>query len=174
MRAARSSAVPGGSICNTKHRRPPPPAPPHRRTARCKSVHYCSKDCQLAHWAAHKPACAAAGEDAVAISPDSAADLVESIGRPLRRLGPVVAPPGAGRTFVVKVQLPVVGPPRAYIYDETRTVELLMPIEHPRAGDVARAVALAGAGVPKAYFRARAADGQLHLLLGRPVSLRAW
>ena len=109
----------------------------------------------------------------MAIAPDPDPKLAQRNGRPAR---PVVAPPGAGRTFVVKVQLAVLGPPRAYIYDETRSVELYMPLDHPRAGDVARAVAREGApgGAPKAYFRARAADGQLHLLLGRPVSLRTW
>lgn len=75
---------------------------------------------------------------------------------------------------MVKVQLSVMGAAVTRIYDETRAVDLFLPPDHPRAGDVARAVAREGGAVPKAYFRARAAGGDLHLLLGRPVAPRPW
>ena len=107
------------------------------------------------------------------ITPDTSPAAV-AMSSDRRPRGPVVAPPGVEGTFVVKVQLPVLGPPLVRIYDETRTVDLYMPADHARADDVARAVAREGAAVPKAYFRARAVDGGLQLLLGRPVSLRPW
>lgn len=31
--------------------------PAHKKCAGCNRVHYCSRECQRAHWAAHKPGC---------------------------------------------------------------------------------------------------------------------
>ncbi|KAK4116597.1 hypothetical protein N656DRAFT_701743 [Canariomyces notabilis] len=32
-------------------------SPSLQRCSRCRTISYCSRDCQVAHWSVHKPAC---------------------------------------------------------------------------------------------------------------------
>ena len=60
------------------------------------------------------------------------------------------------------------------VHIQTADAESFRRSESQVAAALARAVAREGAAVPKAFVRARAVDGKLQLLLGRPVSLRPW
>jgi hypothetical protein len=81
----------------------------HRRCTRCLTVYYCNKECQLSNWASHSPTCKAAASLLVAKVPK----------RPVPHLVPMPhmaklsksrndgAPPPVGKSFTVKVQVPL-------------------------------------------------------------------
>ena len=162
-----------------------------QRCKRCAAAFYCGAECQRRHWPEHKPQCRPAGdpapgdEDPVVLSavddPDAGAGVIRGrVPFRLQTAGPVRAPPGAGGgLFVVKVQAAAAAAAAAaagplLVYDETRAVCLVVPQSHPRAADVLRAVRAVGVAGLKAFFRARVADGRLHLLLARPSAPKEW
>ncbi len=160
------------------------------RCKRCSSAFYCGSECQRRHWPEHKLQCRPAGQDPAtsdeipvvlsAVDPPERPDLAipAVMGRipfNIQTTGPLRAPAGVGGgQFVVKVQARTDGVGSMLVYDKTRTVCICILQSHPRAADVLRAVRAVGVSGLKAFFRARVADGCLHLTLARPCSPKDW
>jgi hypothetical protein len=79
------------------------------RCSGCMTVFYCGPACAKAHWPTHKPLCAAAAQQCVAVIPPQP-PLVASVapGAHLAQVQPRRggAPPPPGKRFIVKVQVP--------------------------------------------------------------------
>ncbi len=52
-----AAAASGGSTCASCGTAPPAGNPPFQHCGKCRTVRYCSRACQLAHWPQHKPVC---------------------------------------------------------------------------------------------------------------------
>ncbi|PNW82894.1 hypothetical protein CHLRE_06g298600v5 [Chlamydomonas reinhardtii] len=55
--AGTGAAASGGSNCASCGTAPPAGNPPFQHCGKCRTVRYCSRACQLAHWPQHKPVC---------------------------------------------------------------------------------------------------------------------
>ncbi|KAG2449953.1 hypothetical protein HYH02_000057 [Chlamydomonas schloesseri] len=56
----------GGSNCASCGAAPPAGNPPFQHCGKCRTVRYCSRACQVAHWPQHKPVCKPAAPAATA------------------------------------------------------------------------------------------------------------
>ena len=164
------------------------------RCGGCKSVSYCSAECQRTHWKkGHKQECAAMTRDFIVVRCPAAAS--PSYGLNGNIAAPWTGGPPSGRSvgeeFVVKIQLPGEGYDRTsllegsvrsgklLVYDKTRTLLFYFDGgECPRLEELASKIQSDGWGKPngvKAFMPARvSAEGALEVFWRRLQPSKSW
>jgi hypothetical protein len=177
-----------------------------KRCAACRAVFYCSAACQRAHWREHKAPCAAAAASCVAVVPPRppTGQLVpnHAAQRGARAAQPP-QPPAPGKTFTVKVQVPMARilreeesraavaalglsaeendedcarmPDEIIIYNADRSVLSALPPSSAAFERLYAVVRAHGVGRAKAYMRAtRDADGTLRVAHAELLPEQPW
>lgn len=170
--------------------------------ARCKVQKYCSKECQVADWKAHKKCCKAPEKEAAAeiINVDLSVNLYAARGMPDMHMSvmsnqqsmsrafsssnarPIIAAaegslPPADKMFIVKIQVPLVPGDDLMCYNEKRDIQTQIGAENCRGLRRLDQVIRSGnvAGGMKAYFHAYISiANELHVLAHKPLPLQPW